>query len=72
MIDQVAYGYLLSSEPDWKQATVMLSLAGLLYVPGYDSSSVHKGRDLAFSKLVCSHNCLPETEAVEYQIIVAK
>lgn len=72
MIVQVAYGYLLSSEPDWKQATVMLSLAGLLYAPGYDASRVHKGRDLAFSKLVCSHNCLPETEAVEYQTIVAK
>ena len=70
MIEQINNGHLLSSEPDWKQATVMLSLSGLLYCPGYDASKVHKARDLAFSRLVRSHKCLPATEAVEQQTIV--
>ena len=70
MIEQINNGHLLSSEPDWKQATVMLSLAGLLYDTGYDASKVHKARDLAFSRLVRSHKCLPATEAVEQQTIV--
>ena len=70
MIEQIVNGHLLSSEPDWKQATVMLSLAGLLYCEGYDASKVHKGRNLAFERLVRSYKCLPETEAVEQQTIV--
>ena len=70
MIEQIVNGHLLSSEPDWKQATVMLSLSGLLYCQGYDASKVHKGRNLAFERLVRSYKCLPETEAVEQQTIV--
>lgn len=72
MIDQIVNGTLLSSEPDWKQATVMISLSGRLYAPGSDARKVHKVRDLAFSRLVRSYKCLPETEDVEDQTIIAK
>jgi len=33
MFKQIINGHLLSSEPDWKQATVLLSLSQLLYDP---------------------------------------
>lgn len=71
MIDQIIDGTLLSSEPDWKQATVMISLSVRLYAPGSDARKVHKVRDLAFARLVRSYKCLPETEAVELQTVVA-
>ena len=72
MIKQIINGHLLSSEPDWKQATVLLSLSQLLYDPDNEYKFVHKGRDLAFSRLVRSHKCLPVTEDVEYQTIVMR
>ena len=71
MFKQIINGHLLSSEPDWKQATVLLSLSQLLYDPD-DEAKFHKGRNSAFSRLVHSHKCLPVTEDVEYQTIVMR
>ena len=51
MIEQIINGHLLSSEPDWKQATVMKSLAGLLYYPGYNRTKVHRGEIWLFQDL---------------------
>ena len=72
MITKINNGHLLSSEPDWKKATVVLSLAIYLSEPGYHLEKVYKARDLAFSILVRSHKCPPDTEDVEYQTIVTK
>ena len=48
-----------------------VSLSELLYDPKEDAKYVHKGRDLAFSRLVRSKKCFPTTEAVEQKTIVA-
>ena len=72
MIKNIIKGKLLSSEPDWKQATVLLSLSEL-----FDSSDdlnreqVYKGRNQAFTRLVRSCKFLSETEHIIKQTIVA-
>ena len=71
MLKQIINGHLLSSEPDWKQATILLSLSQLLYEPD-EKIKFHEGRNLAFSRFVRSHKCLLVTEDVEYQSIVMR
>ena len=71
MIKQIIKGQLLASEPDWKQATILLSLAELFYSPDLNREKVYKGRNSAFARLVRSCKYLPETEAITKQTIVA-
>ena len=71
MIKQIVKGQLLSSEPDWKQATVLLSLSELFYGNDLNREQVYKGRNSAFARLVRSCKFLPETEEIIKQTIVA-
>ena len=71
MIKQIIKGQLLASEPNWKQATVLLSLAELFYSPDLNREKVYKGRNSAFARLVRSCKYLPETETITKQTIVA-
>ena len=64
MIKQIIKGQLLASEPNWKQATVLLSLAELFYNPDLNREKVYKGRNSAFARLVRSCKYLPETETI--------
>ena len=71
MIKQIIKGQLLASEPDWKQATVLLSLSELFYGNDLNREQVYKGRNSAFARLVRSCKFLPETEEIIKQTIVA-
>ena len=71
MIKQIVKGQLLASEPDWKQATVLLSLSELFYGNDLNREQVYKGRNSAFARLVRSCKFLPETEEIIKQTIVA-
>ena len=71
MIKQIIKGQLLASEPDWKQATVLLSLSELFYGNDLNREQVYKGRNSAFARLVRSCKFLPETEEIIKQTMVA-
>ena len=71
MIKQIVKGQLLASEPDWKQATVLLSLSELFYGDILNREQVYKGRNSAFARLVRSCKFLPETEEIIKQTMVA-
>ena len=71
MIKQIVKGQLLASEPDWKQATVLLSLSELFYGNDLNREQVYKVRNSAFARLVRSCKFLPETEEIIKQTIVA-
>ena len=71
MIKQIVKGQLLASEPDWKQATVLLSLSELFYGDILNREQVYKGRNSAFARLVQSCKFLPETEEIIKQTMVA-
>ena len=71
MIKQIVEGQLLASGPDWKQATVLLSLAELFYGSDPNREQVYRGGNVPFTRLVRSCKCLPATEAITKQTIVA-
>ena len=71
MIKQIVKGQLLASEPDWKQAIVLLSLSELFYGDILNREQVYKGRNSAFARLVRSCKFLPETEEIIKQTMVA-
>ena len=70
IIKDILKGRCLSSEPDWKQATVLLSLAELQYDSDLNRERVYKGRNYALTRLVRSLKCSPATEALEKQLTV--